>query len=396
MRIGAGLTLTVLFSFELFGCAGMGSGDLMRASGGSAFLTEQFRAFDARTGRPVSFGTIVDLARSADVVLFGEEHSNVVCNALEAQLLAAMHGGGPPVALAMEFFERDTQAALDSYLEKRISEDAFREMTRQKRNYAVSHRPMIEYCRGASIPVIAANAPWRLMRAFGKSGLPFAEYRATVEPADQAWLPRECVLLEGAYRERFEAVMSHHGEDVAATTQPSTSPVEAASDAAESGSTDSQVEIDSQTSSEVKSEPAEEGANPSSPVSSQPAHGHSHGHKPPASTQPAEEEPSASDMMQKAYGSQSLWDDSMAEAVADYRGRYAERRVMLVVGVFHVEHEGGLQVKLRQRRPNDTILTIVFRGAQKLAEFDEEDSGAGDIVIYGMTPPPKPEAGNPG
>ncbi|MBX3396847.1 MAG: ChaN family lipoprotein [Phycisphaerae bacterium] len=393
MRIGAAVALMGLVSLEMFGCASPNPGELMRANGGNPFLTEQFHAFDGRTGRPVSFGTIVEMVRSADAVLFGEEHSNVVCNALEAQLLAAMHGRGRPVTLAMEFFERDTQSALDSYLDKRINEDDFRELTRQKRNYAVSHRPMIEYCRSASIPVIAANAPWRLMRAFGKSGLPFAAYRATVEPVDQAWLPRECRLLDGAYRERFEAVMSHHGEDGAATTQPSTSPAEVSdSEAPEAESADSQLEIDPQALSETAAELTDVAANPVSEAESQPVHGHSHGH----GEQPAEETPSASGMMQKAYWSQSLWDDSMAEAVADYRGRYADRRVMLVVGVFHVEHEGGLQVKLRERRPNDTLLTIVFRGVQKFADFDPEDMGAGDIVIYGMTPPPKTDVANPG
>ena len=34
---------------------------------------------------------------------------------------------------------------------------------------------------------------------------------------------------------------------------------------------------------------------------------------------------------------------------------------MLVIGSFHVAHDGGTRQKLRSRRPNDTILTIIYR-----------------------------------
>lgn len=404
--VGAGL---LCLGSMLCGCASALTDMQLRESGGNAALYRQFRAFDGRTGRSLTFGDVVTMAQSADVVLFGEQHSNAVCNGLEAQLLAAMSAQGRPVSLAMEFFERDTQPSLDAYLDGRIDEGDFNALTRRNKAYATSHRPMIEYCRDASIPVIAANAPWRLMRAMGKSGLSFAEYRLSVEPADRAWMPRESEMLKGAYRERFESVMGSHGDGGStASTQPAASQP---ATSAPVGDGESELAGDESAASEVDNKKApvltsgaetvttapvadasensdvddvnNETEAASQPVTDEPKHhGHSH-----TSSQPAEAKPSAAERMEKAYRAQSLWDDAMAEAVCDHRGRFANRRVMLVVGVFHVEREGGLWTKVKRARPEDAVLTIVFRGAQPPFAFDEADLGAGDVVIYGIAPP---------
>lgn len=326
-------TLTTLIGCLLVlpaaGCGGMVNHRLLTETGGSAALAGQFRAFDGKTGQSLTFADIAARVRTADIVLFGEEHSNAVCNALEAQVLAAMDASGRPVTLAMEFFEADTQAALDAYLTGKIDESSFRTMARQRRAYVNSHRAMIEYCRAESIPVIAANAPSRLTRALRLSGLPFEEFVATLEPADRAWLPRSSETLEGRYHERFVEAMGDHVTAATPTTQPASEP----------------------------------------------------------STQPA-----APDPLVSSYRSQSLWDDAMAESIANHRDRHPDRRIMLVVGVFHVEQEGGTLVKTRRRRPGDKILTLVYRGTTVAPlAGDESDRGVGDIVIYGMTPEPPEE-----
>ena len=75
----------------------------------------------------------------------------------------------------------------------------------------------------------------------------------------------------------------------------------------------------------------------------------------------------------------------MAEAIANHRLRFGDRRVMLIVGVFHVERDGGTKMKLRQRRPGDRIATIAYRSVEDIAaDFDADDRGAADVVIYGL------------
>lgn len=328
-------------------CAACDSASRMQMqTGGNAALFGQFRAFDGHTGKPVSFNSVVMQAQDADVILFGEQHSDVICNALEAQLLAAMHERGRPVSLAMEFFENDTQGPLDAYLAGRVDEADYRKLARQRKPYLLAHRPLIEYCRAMCIPVIAANAPTRLTRALRLSGKSFDEFCATTQPADRAMLPARSDMLEGEYFERFKEAMSGHEMP---TSQPTSQPTTA---------------------------PAADGETTTAPADSTPT------------TAPASNEPSKEEKLLRSYRAQSMWDDAMSEAVAIHRARHPDRRVMLVVGCFHVEKNGGTQVKFRQRRPNDRVLTIVYRGVPTPPlRFDEDDRNAGDVILYGISPP---------
>jgi uncharacterized iron-regulated protein len=335
------LTLTAIgLLIPAAGCGGPSNWRLDARSGGSAALFGQFQAFDGRRGRPISFGDMAAICASADVVLFGEEHNNVVCNQIEAQLLAAIAERGP-TALAMEFFEADTQASLSAYLSGRIEEDAFREQARQKSSYLLSHRPLIELSRAARIPVIAANIPRRLVRAFSASGKEFSDFRAETTAEDRRWLPRSYVYVEGPYRDRFMEMMSAHP---APTSQPASRPA-------------SQPATTTAATTAPESEPAQQRS-------------------------------------ERFYRSQLLWDNAMADAVASFRESFGNRRVMLVVGSFHVARDGGTWRRLRDQRPKDRISTVVFRARESdLDVFDDEDRGLGDFVVYGITPPPKPPAG---
>ncbi len=398
------------------GCSNVAPTRIIHVTGGSAALFNQFRAYDGETGRLLSFTDVVERAGRADVVLFGEEHSNQVCNALEAQLLVALNerrrgslaDRRRPVTLAMEFFESDTQPALDAYLEGRMDEPEFRTLARQKRAYLTAHRPLIEYCRHAGIPVIAANAPARLIKAYRTSGLDYDEFRASVEPADRAWLPRTSDMLEGAYYERFVEAMSHHPAPTSApASQPVSSPATQPASPPGPNATSSPATASDSDQNPLHNEGASHAAEPATPASgsegdapfaapaeaaaTQPAshsshNAHSHAHGPPTS-QPSTQ-PGAEERMLRSYRIQLLWDDAMSESISNHRARYPDRRIMLVVGVFHIERDGGTKAKLRQRRPDDTVCTIVFRGISDTSlQFDESDRGAGDVVIYGITPP---------
>ncbi len=356
-----------LFAFSLVacGCVGPKRIDLAPQTGGGAALVGQFRAYDGQTGRPLTFADVVARCRPADVILFGEEHNDVVCNQLEAQLLYALARQPRPVALAMEFFEADTQAALDAYLRGRVAEEPFREQTRQGRSYVLSHRPLIELCRLMNVPVIAANAPRKLVRAYRTSGLSYEAFRAGLDPADQRWLPTENTFISGEYEERFRELMKGHGGPPTAT-QPASGPTSQPTTAGTAG-----------------------------PLPSMPATAPAMPPMPSPVSQPAMMLPRGGTA--SMYQSQLLWDQTMAESLASFRARHPTQRLMLVVGVFHVSHEGGTAIKCRQLRPSDRVVTIAYRSTTDgRLSFDQEDRGAGDVVLYGLTPPPEEEqAGGP-
>jgi uncharacterized iron-regulated protein len=380
------------------GCAMPQRVDLTTRTGGSAFLFNQFQAFDGNTGRPLCFKDLIQRCRRADVILFGEQHGNAVCNQLEAQLLYALLRTDRPLALAMEFFETDTQPPLDAYLTGRLDEPDFIEVSKRPSSYLGTHRPLIELCRAARVPVIAANAPRRLVSAYRKSGLSYDEYRTDLDPEERQWLPVANEYLAGDYRDRFADIMQGHTPGMPPASQPATQPTEMPPASQPS------PEMAEPPTSQPVSRPASE--TPGEPPASMPAEMRT---EMPASmpagmpgtmpvTMPASMPRTMPGGMpgrmpalpswQELYKAQLLWDEAMAGSIASFRDRFPRHRVMLVVGGFHVAHNGGTAQKLQRRRPDDKLLTIIYcDNPSGQFTFDEEDRGAGDIVIYGLTPP---------
>jgi len=86
--------------------------------------------------------------------------------------------------------------------------------------------------------------------------------------------------------------------------------------------------------------------------------------------------------------SMSLWDDAMAEACADMRTSDADRRVLLIVGAFHVSRGAQTARKFKERRHDDSVLVLVSRiqKSEPLA-FEEDDKELGDFVLKAHAPP---------
>ncbi len=430
----AALVCILAASITLAGCT---SPRLLEPTAGNAALFSQFAIYDAHTGRPMTLPQLARRAARADVVFFGEHHNDAVCNQVEAQLLAAIAQTGRRTALAMEFFETDTQSAIDDYFAGRIGETEFRERSRQGRRYATSHRPLIEICRAANIPVIAANTPRPLLRAYSRSGAWYPDFLETRSDDERRWLPPTSDVILGRYYERFVDVMSvgHGGAAPPAATQPASAPsTQPESAPASAPATDAALPAETQPTAApgeetpsasapgtapapIESVPAaaepEHAAPTSAPAAADevPASAPSadSADAPPASapapaTQPAESPAPASapspppvpegDVvpMLRGFRVQLLWDDTMSEWISRARQRDPRRLVMLVVGVFHVEHEGGTALKYRIRRPQDERFTIVYRSrTESPLGFDADDASAGDVIIYGITDLPERE-----
>ncbi len=103
------------------------------------------------------------------------------------------------------------------------------------------------------------------------------------------------------------------------------------------------------------------------------------------------------EMSAKFFRAQSLWDDAMAESIADFREEHPDARVMLVVGGFHVQSGMGTVAKYRARRPSDRVLILEMQADDDPSlPFTADDRGTGDAVL--KVPPPttnRPAGPNP-
>lgn len=165
------------------------------------------RVYDTRRRVFTDFEEMAaDLAR-ADVVLVGEEHDDPNTHRLEAALLQGWERRGVPIAVSLEMFERDTQNALDAYLDGKSTEEEFLSASRPWPRYATDYRELVELARTHGWPVIAANVPRRIAQTVAKSGKDAVD---ALPDVDRALVARELQCPRDAYFERFAESMNSH------------------------------------------------------------------------------------------------------------------------------------------------------------------------------------------
>lgn len=250
-------------------------------------------------GSATDLGAVVArfLADNADVVVFGELHGHEVGAAWEMGLLEGLAAGDRPVALAMEFLERDVQPAVDAWLAGEMDDAAFIKAARQGPAYATTHGPLLAFAKEHGLPVVAANAPRPLVTRFRKAEDAYEAWLETLEPEERATLPRTCVQLDDAYRAKFVEFMG-----------PQRGPT--------------------------------------------------------------------------FFRAQSLWDDAMAEAMADFRAAHPDHRVLFVVGAFHVTDGMGTITKYKSRRPQDVVRSVVMDHAESTRTAPAPEARTrGDVLL---------------
>lgn len=277
-------------------------------------------------GSPATLGEINAAARAAQAVFIGENHGHPLGLATAATIWNDLIANAPSAALAMEFFERDEQAALDDYLADITDSTAFaKAANRTPSNYPDGHRDMVVAAKVAHRPVIAANAPRRYVRLARTEGFG----RLTGLSPEQARLFRvPDALPTGRYYDNFVKVM---------------------------------------------------GGAPSSPQA-QPAHAGAPAPKPADNPADLAERKARIDA---SFRSQSVWDWTMAESVARSINTGATPTV-LVIGRFHIDHQGGTLLALQQLRPQTSVVTISFIDgwSDTPNTINAEDKDRADFVIY--------------
>ncbi len=288
----------------------------------TAYTPGEWRAYTG-AGEPTTLDAVVQAMAAHQVVFVGETHDDPTGHMLEVQLLRrahAAHGGpaGRPVALSLEFFERDVQLPLDEYLDGRIAEAAFTRDTRPWPRYRTDYRPLVEYAREHALPVIAANAPRRyvsMVSAHGRAALDSlsADARALLAPLPYG-------KASAAYRDQWIATISEVME--------------------------------------------QEGMRCGVPVDHAPAPAGSHAN------------------MGNQLDSQVLWDATMAHSIARFLDRQPDALVLHMVGGFHVERATGTPEQLRDYRPEARFLVVMLRPVADVDVFEPAPAGTwGDFVI---------------
>ncbi|MEW6666060.1 MAG: ChaN family lipoprotein [Thermodesulfobacteriota bacterium] len=166
---------------------------------------------DLEAGARISFDDLIDRLSSRDLIFVGEVHDNPEHHLVQVQILQAL-AGLPPVAMAMEFFQRPAQEILDRYVRGEMKESEFLEAVDWKETWGYDfhlYRPLLQIAREKGIRVLAINAPSSIVRKVARGGL-----RGLTEE-ERNLVPSDIDLGNQEHREYlFKAYAEHASPDL--------------------------------------------------------------------------------------------------------------------------------------------------------------------------------------
>jgi uncharacterized iron-regulated protein len=171
-------------------------------------LMNHCKIYSTTRQRIVTTDEIAGDMQNADVLFFGEEHSDSTGHYLEQVLFKKLADKYPgKIALSMEMFETDCQYILDEYLSGFLLEKNLVSDARAWSNYK-DYRPLVELAKANKIPVIAANAPHRYVSLVNRSGLSVLD---ELDKTGKSFLPPLPIdTATGLYYDKFLQIMGGH------------------------------------------------------------------------------------------------------------------------------------------------------------------------------------------
>ena len=124
-------------------------------------------AFARSSQVSVSYGL-----EGADIIYIAEKHDEAFHHRFQEKIIRSLHRQGKPVTEGMEMIDLTQQAALDDYLDKRISWNEFVRRTAFDLGWgrtSPAYARILSWCRRNEVPVIALNAPQTVTRKLARN-----------------------------------------------------------------------------------------------------------------------------------------------------------------------------------------------------------------------------------
>jgi len=334
----------------------------------------------AKDGTMKTLDQVADDLSRFDVVFFGEFHGHSGIHLAQMQLFRALQQRNKNMTLSLEQFERDTQALVDQYLADEIGEKVLQKDGRAWPNYQQSYRPLVEFAKDNSLPVVAANAPKQVVICVSKKGPGILD---EIPMPDRLWAAKELHIEEGAYQDKYRSFVessSTHGGD-----EDESDDAAEPDSCADTGTDDvNQGAHGSAGKEDVGKKDVDKKA------ADKMGHGTESGGKA-ASGMKTDEETSKimEAMIMKSFSSQVLRDDTMAESIAIHLQNHPDRKVLHLDGNFHSASHLGTVERLKLRMPELKIAVInpIAVEDNSAPAFTDEDAGTGDYLLLVMQVP---------
>lgn len=140
----------------------------------SAFATDKpAYLLYSKNGKKIKYKKVLRELQQADVVFFGEQHTNPISHWLQFEMANDLHSIiGSNLIIGGEMFETDNQLIINEYLNGLISEQRFESEARLWENYQTDYKPLLILARENNLPFFATNIPRRYASVVFKLGFP--------------------------------------------------------------------------------------------------------------------------------------------------------------------------------------------------------------------------------
>jgi uncharacterized iron-regulated protein len=156
-----------------------------------------------------SLPEVLEKVADKKIIYVGETHDRFAHHLVQLEVIKGLHQRGKKVAIGMEMFQRPFQKGIDDYIEGRIDERDFLKNTEYFQRWRFDYnqyRPILQFARGARIPVIALNAPREITDRISQGGL------ETLSADEKKGVPLQLDFSDEAYRERLKKIFDEHRE----------------------------------------------------------------------------------------------------------------------------------------------------------------------------------------
>jgi uncharacterized iron-regulated protein len=173
-----------------------------------------YMIFDAK-GKECHYAKLLEQAKEADVILFGEQHDNPINHWLEQELTRDVYNAKKgQLVMGAEMFEADDQIVVNEYLNGSLTEKTFKDECKLWTNFPSDYKPLLDFAKKNKLRFIATNIPRRYANMVYTRGL---EKLDSIEPEAKRWIAPLPIAYDKTlkcYADIFAAAKGHGGENL--------------------------------------------------------------------------------------------------------------------------------------------------------------------------------------
>ncbi|HEY9169959.1 MAG TPA: ChaN family lipoprotein [Lutibacter sp.] len=162
-------------------------------------------------GSGVSYQKMIGKMNKADIVLFGEHHTNPIVHWLQMEATSDL-SKLRKLTLGAEMIEADNQQGLSDYLSGKITQKEFDSVARLWKNYKTDYKPLVDFAKKNNLKFIATNIPRSYASNVYKGGYESLDSLTAEEKSWIAPLPIKYDANLPGYV-KIKAMMGGHGGD---------------------------------------------------------------------------------------------------------------------------------------------------------------------------------------